>query len=256
MDTSPPTADVLDYAAPGRKVARPPRPPVVRIVVFGLVLFPLIVALFHPIAWLLPVGTKTLAVVDVPTSRVRPDGFPAVVHISTGGPGTGVTTRMTGGAINYPYYPGGPQFWMTIDLRDMTCWPLTEVGQSRVPRPLTQETVRTALEKGGFDSASGEVSRLTTSIMAEVQKLAAGQLPAFDAAGVGNKPPAYHISWMEGTRWPRGLVWWPWYTPWCIPVWLLTWFLLARWLLRRHRRRLLAFQPSPNTHPPTSEDPG
>ena len=239
MAESHTTSEVLSYAAPGSALARAPRPPVVRIALLGLLLFPLIVAVIYPIAWLLPVGTKTLAVTEVPTGRTRPDGFPAVVRISTHGHGTGASTRMTRGGIDYPYDAGGPQFWMIVDLRDMTCWPSGACGGRGVPLPLTHETIRASLERGGFDVASGEVAGLTSSIMAEVQKHAAGQLPAFDAAAGGaNRPPSYHISWMEGTRWPHPLVWWPWYTPWCVPLWLLAWVLVARWLLRRHRRRL------------------
>jgi hypothetical protein len=237
------TTPLIDYASPGRtRVARPPRPPVVRTVLLGLLLFPLIVVLAYPIAWLLPFGWQTVAVTEVPTGRTRPDGFPAVVYIWGHGRSRGPSTRMTRGNIRYPYYAGGPRLWMNVDLYEMTCRPTTaERGESPVAVPLTDETLRAELVKGGFDPASGDVSGLTASIMSEVQKLAAGQLPAFDAAGRGNRPPAYRISWMDGTRLPNGL-WFPWYTPWCVPIWLLAWALLARWLLRRHRRRLAAFR--------------
>lgn len=224
---------MLHYAAAHTRIARPPRRPVARIIILGLLLFPMIVLLGYPIAWLLPFRWQTLAVTEVPTSRTRPDGFPAVVYIWTHGPGAGPSTRMTRGNVRYPYYAGGPRLWMNIDLRDMTCSP-TE----RERLPLTHETVRAELQKGGF--GSGEVSGLTMSIMAEVQKLAAGQLPAFEAAGRGNRPPAHRISWMEGTHLSNGF-WLPWYTPWCVPIWLLAWVLLARWFLRRHRRRLEHF---------------
>jgi hypothetical protein len=238
----PTTADVLDYASPGRtRAARPPRPPVVPIVLLGLVLFPLVVVLAYPIAWLLPFGWRTIAEIEVPTSRTRPDGFPADVYVWGDGPGGGPSTRMTRGNIRYPYDAGGPWLWMNVDLREMTFRPTTrDRGEGPFEVPLTHETLRAELVKGGFDTGSGEVSGLTASIMFEVQKLAAGQLPTFDAAGRSKRPAAYRISWMEGTRLRYGL-WFPWYMPWCIPAWLLSWVLLAKWLLRRHRRRLAAF---------------
>jgi hypothetical protein len=119
---------------------------------------------------------------------------------------------------------------------------LEDDWQSSRSVPLTHATVRAALERRGFDAASGEAVGLASAIIAEVQKFAAGQLPAFDASdGPENGPGAYRISYMEGFTWPRYAVWWPWYTPWCVPIWLVAWALLSRWLLRRHRRRLAAF---------------
>jgi hypothetical protein len=38
------------------------------------------------------------------------------------------------------------------------------------------------------------------------------------------------------------LVWLPWYAPRCVPAWLGGWWLAARPLVRRHRRRVAEFE--------------
>lgn len=237
MSGPAPISDVLDYAAPGHtRIARPPRPPVVRIVVFGLLLFPLLLLAFYPIARLLPVGWWTVAVTQVPTNRKTAYGQTAAFHVGAHGAGRGASVPMASGTISYT---GELRFWMTTDLRDLTCRPISGIGGANAPFPLTSNTLRRELEKSGFDATSGEAADLATAIMAEVQKLPAGQLPQFDATrGGATAPPAYRLSYMVGERWPRYLVWWPWYTPWCIPLWLAAWVLAARWLLVRHRRKL------------------
>ena len=240
MNGQAPISDVLDYAAPGHaRIARPPRPPVVRIIILGLLLFPLLVLAFYPIARLLPFGWWTVAVTQVPTNRKTVYGQTAAFHIGAHGAGRGALVPMAWGRISYT---GTTRFWMTMDLRDMSCRHITSIGGANDPLPLTSDTLRRELEKSGFDATSGEAAGLAAAIMAEVQKLAAGQLPQFDATrGGAMGSPAYRLSYMDGEQWPRYLVWWPWYTPGCIALWLVASVLLERWLLRCHRRRLEHF---------------
>jgi len=237
MEPMPPTAEVLDYAAPGRAAARPPRPPVVRIVVLGLVLFPLIVVAVYPVARSVQVGWLTVAVTDVPAGKVDESGRPIEFRIVANGTGRGASVPMTRVFVHYGrQYP----FVIVADPRGMTREAGRGVDDPRGGVPLTSESLRAQLEANWFDPAPGEAARLADAIEAEVLNLAAGRLPASEVSpDAGPRPPGgYRYSYMLGTYWPRGMIWWPWYTGWCIPVWLLAWVLLGRWLLGRHRRRL------------------
>jgi hypothetical protein len=233
-------AEVLSYAVPGQTRPRPPRPPVVRIVVVGLLLFPLTVLAAYPIAHSLPIGWTTVVVVQLPTDPKRHGGL-AAIHIGAHGGGRGPSVDMTSGMLSYvgdfSNSAGVQPGYITVDLRDMT-YVSTRVNFGN-RRPLTQEAMQAELRVAGVVTGSGDTPELASAVVSGFQKLAIGDLPKFDAShGPSTRPPSYRIAYMEGTRWPRGLVWWPWYAPWCVPVWLLAWVLLTRWLLRRHRRRL------------------
>jgi hypothetical protein len=47
---------------------------------------------------------------------------------------------------------------------------------------------------------------------------------------------------------PHGghLIWLPWYTAWCLPIWLIAWALAAQPLVRRYRRKVARFETFPD----------
>jgi hypothetical protein len=208
---------------------------VVRIVVFGLLLFPLIVVLAYPIAWLLPVGCWTEVITEVPTGLRDTGRQPVSMSFLANGPGRGGSVPMTWVTVQFD-----GRFLMNVDLGEMTYWPVRETGAPNNIFPLTREGVMAEL-RARFALTSDDASPLADTVMAELQNLAAGRLPPPANTNTSTISMPYRMSHMEGVRWPRGMIWWPWYTPWCVPLWLLAWLLLARWLLRRHRRRLAAF---------------
>jgi hypothetical protein len=231
------TADVLDYASPGRtRVAGPPRPPVQRIVLFGLLLFPLVVLLAYPIAWLLPAGWWTEVITEVPTGLWDMNRQPVPMSFLADGPGRGDSVPMTWVTVQFDR-----RLLMNVDLRQMTYWPVREVGARNNLFPLTREGVMVELRRTRVALTPDQASGLADTIMAELQDLAAGRLPPPGKTDTSRILMPYRMSQMDGSRWPRGMIWWPWYTPWCVPIWLVAWVLLGKWLLRRHRRRLAAF---------------
>jgi hypothetical protein len=234
MDNPEMNTEVLDYAAPSRAIPRPPRPPVVRIVVFGLLLFPLTVNLVYPVAYLLPFGWTTWVIVQIPTSGGGPN-VESPVEVEASGPGSGPSVPMTL-ARTWWWTRADDRFGITVDLNRMTY--LIEPRLSR-PAPFTAAAVQKELEQHQVNPGEAEV--VAAAVVAKLQDLALGRLPEDAGLGTGSRPRAHRWTSMQRAAWPPFLRAWPWYTPWCVPVWLVTWVLLAKWLLRRHRRRLAAF---------------
>src|SRR5689334_21744429 len=112
-------ADVLDYASPGRtRAARPPRPPVVPIVLFGLILFPLIIFVFYPVANALPFGWTTWVVFHLPVDDGKPGVRPEVEGWASGR-GQGASVKMTTAGAGL-WTEAGEPFAITVDLTRMT----------------------------------------------------------------------------------------------------------------------------------------
>jgi hypothetical protein len=231
----PTSAKVIGYASPGRtRVARPPRPPVVWIVLFGLLLFPLTVVLAYPIAWLLPVGCWTIAETKLTTTWTDEFGSPITLFFRGDGPGRGRSVPMVRATV------GSGGFVLNVNLEEKVYYPVADVDKPQNTKPLTLDAVEAELRLARLDQQPGESAQLAADIMAELSNFRAGRLPPSEKT-FKLQPPPYHAYVMAGTNWPPDTIWWPWYTPWCVPIWLIAWVLLAKWLLRRHRRRLAAF---------------
>jgi hypothetical protein len=232
---------VLGYAAPRQpSIARPPRPPFVRIILFGLLLFPLTVLVGYPVASALPYGWLANAQVGVPTTRPGQYGGSAAFHIIASGTGRGRSMKMTSAYVVYSGAERPGQ--MDVDLRAMS-YRLGLYGYEHLPpRPLTHAAILDYISRGGFDPASAEASHIASQIFSELRMLATAPGSADNTRQPsGGVRSLWHS--MDGQSFIDFgefgyLIWLPWYTPWCVPLWLLAWVAMGKWLLRRHRRRL------------------
>jgi hypothetical protein len=245
VETPRTSTEVLSYAAPETRVARPPRPPVVRISVFGLLLFPLVLLVSYPVVSVLPWGWDAQAYVKV-TGQVPGEIGRAAFHVQARGTGRGRSTRFTHVFVVSSGAKRGSVAQLDADLKAMTYM----LAYTRPMRPITHEALVQYISQAGFATDSDEASAVAAALLDELRKLSRGELPP-DVTGEPylGQVPAVRYS-MSGTQhYDLGelgyLIWLPWYTPWCIPLWLLAWVLPARWLLRRHHRRLAGCDQSP-----------
>jgi hypothetical protein len=239
--SAPPQPIPLDYKTPGgTRTSFAPRPPVIRISLAAVVLLPLTFGAVYPIARLLPFRWDATAYAEVQTTRRGQYGGTAGFHITAQGRGRGSGTRLTSAYVGYSGME--PIAQMNIDLATMR-YRLGSYGYQHVgSRPLTQAAVRDYIS-GGFDPATSEGQAVADAILSELQKLSSGVLPP-DLTGqpYAGQVPAIRYA-MAGTHlvdlgelgW---LIWLPWYSPFCLPVWLLASIFACRAMLRRYDRRV------------------
>lgn len=227
--------EVLEYARPGRShVATENRPPVVRIIVWGLLLLPLILLLAYPVALLLPFGWETHTVTKIPVNRPGQYGGNAAFHVVAFGTGRGTWTQMNRGYINYS---GHEYFLVLFDLRSMT-YDHTISKREAFDQPIEVESVKEHLVTAGFDPITASES--ADAIVTDLRTLAASELEAGSPPiSAGRRTTEVYHS-LKGTAAINlgmfgHLLWWPWYTVYCLPLWICGWLLLGRWLMRRYR---------------------
>ena len=77
---------------------------------------------------------------------------------------------------------------------------------------------------------------MADALIAELENLALGQLPPASTLSVTYTMAGWNLS-ENRNSW----LWLPWYTPYCVPLWLIAWLWIGRWFLRRHRQQMLAW---------------
>jgi hypothetical protein len=233
---------ILSYGRPGiEQVRRPPGPPVLRVLMTGLVLLIAVLLIAYPIARLLPYGWHVVTGVPVPTMRMNKYNRPAVFYIGTYGTG-----RWTGTSMKSAYvtYTGESQAGaMHVELPAMSYrLNLYRNEQAHVPgHSLSRDAVLDYVEKAGFDRASTEAGTIADRLLSELQGLAAGRV-APDASRYGMAG----VNAIDLGEFGH-LLWIPWYTPFCLPFWILAWWAAGRQLVRRYHRRLLALNTQSGT---------
>ncbi|QOV92228.1 hypothetical protein [Humisphaera borealis] len=223
---------VLDYqgskTAPAR---RRPAPPILSIAAIGLCLFIALALIGYPIAASLPMGWDTAAGVEVPTSQTNKYNKPAVFYIGAYGRGRGEWTVMESVYVNFTGETSG---FLTVELQENTYKRNFYRNEGPPGLPLSRPAVLDFVANAGFDPTSAEAAAISDQILIELQSLAAGKLP----------PASRHV--MSGTGFirlgPYSLLWLPWYTPFCVPVWILCWWAAGRVLMRRYRRKTQHFK--------------
>jgi len=248
LTPQPPT--VLSYRRPGTRQVRRPFPPIFSLAAIGVALFFATVLIGYPIARQSGHGWEAGAFVEVPTGRLNEYNRPAVFHIAAHGTGRGDKAVMDGAYVLYTGIARPGQ--MNIDLRAMTYrMNLYRNEQPHIPAtPLSRAAVLSFIEAADFDPASAEGAALADRLLDELRRLSDGRLPpdVTDQPYAGQTPALRRV--MSGTHLVNlgefgHLLWIPWYTPLCIPVWLLAWWAAGRPLIRRYRRRRSAFEAQP-----------
>ena len=232
MREPPPTAELLSYAAPGAAPSRAPRPPVVRIVVLGLLLCPVILGIGYGVASLIPWGWDSYCIVIIARPLWPEDAMFYVVAKGTGGRHS---TRFTSVYVAYTGQPDPGR--LDVDLAAMMVRPAHAPGGAV---PLKRSTIDNYISRAGFEPGTDYGKLLSGAIAGELEKLARGELPPDVTDRPSSQDVLNHVRYeMRGIGVGPGYsVWLPWFTPYCIVSWLIAWLLLARWLLRRHRRYL------------------
>ena len=202
----------------------------VRTVLLGALLFPVVVLAAYPVARFMQRGWVTV-VSEVTTTRGREWRTPPSIYVTAGGEGRGASVRMTWAHV---YLTGGGNFTLNVDLRRMV-YRRAGGGGPNAETPLTREALAADLEQAGFGGGSAEAA---AAVEKELVDFAAGRLPASDLSVDAAPISGYRRSYMVGTYRPRRWVWWPWFTLWCVPAWLVAWFVGCRLILRWHRARV------------------
>lgn len=232
-------AEVLDYARPGG--SRWPRPPVWQVAFSGLLLLPLILLLAYPVALTVPFGWDALAIVSVDALRLHQyGGGNSSFEISAVGSGRGANARVYNAVVVYTGSEPVDDMW--VDLRTMQY----HHAFAQQPRPLTSHRVLVLLLNAGFNATEAEI--IADSLTDELKKLAAGEMPP-EASWDSYPPPTPSSQYvMSGTYLP---FWWPWYTIYCLPLWIVGWVLLGRWFMRRYWSQL--YQDAPGERSPRED---
>lgn len=237
--TDPGTAPIrLDYATPGLpRSPRPARRPIVPIIVVGLLELPLIILAGYPLAFVLPFGWGAYALVEVDTHRSKQQsGGTDIFGISGFGTGRGQSTRLESADVWFDGDVGRGLF--EVNLRDMTYLPMGGPKQVQ-SRPLTREVVLDYVAQSGFDPSTDGARGFADGILRELKRFAQGQLPPEVPQGMLRMHMPCTLYFMKGYTFgesDEANIWLPWYTPYCLPVWMAAWGLSGRWLLRRWKR--------------------
>ena len=232
-------APVLEYGTGRRNPGvRRPRPPVLGVATVGVLLFPLVLALAYPIARRFPDGWQVVTSVEVASPKWDEYGRPVRFEVSSMGTGLGDRARLRRCEVNFRAYRTGLQ--LDVDLSDMSYHCSSPVRDSRGAGPLTREALLDCLADAEFDPGSAEGGRVADALLYEINELRAGRLRP-------NDPNIFVKRWMRGYRlislgYSGHLLWLPWYTPWCVPVWLVASVYAARPAVRRYRREVAGFE--------------
>jgi hypothetical protein len=230
-----PAPAALDYAAPVRARTRRSwaRPTLVTFA--GLLLFPLVVLAAYPVAALVPWGWKVYVMAAVPHWQAGRPPFEIIAR----GRGYGPFARITFAAITRRS-DDGPESWrssMTVNLEAMTFRDWSDVPYA----PLTREAMLDFVSQGQPPPVPAGPTTVADALLDEIRRLFAGQLPTAPMADLGYRKFPSVTRGMSGrgvwtgryTSLVRTHLWAPWYTPFCVPPWIVACWLLSRRLLRR-----------------------
>ena len=124
---------------------------------------------------------------------------------------------------------------MSVDFERMTCREYPDVPYTAV----TPETILDFVTQVQPPPAAPGPAAVADTLLGEVRKLNAGQLPTAPTANFGYHTfdsVSYEMSGWRAGAWlfsnGRPGLWTPWYAPYCVPPWIFAWWRLRNRLVR------------------------